>query len=64
MPQSIHKIKYECIDAEVIQNTALYTRGGSGPSKMDGDGWRRILTPVSEFLFNKVAGLKSSESSS
>ena len=40
----MHKIKYECIDAEVIRNTALRTRGGSGPSGMDADGWRRILT--------------------
>ena len=44
IPKSIHKIKYECIDAEVIRNTALRTRGGSGPSGMDADGWRRILT--------------------
>ena len=42
--QSIHKIKYECIDAEVIPNTALRTRGGSGHSRMDADCWRRILT--------------------
>ena len=42
--QSIHKIKYECIDAEVIRNTALHTRGGSRPSGMDIDGWRKILT--------------------
>ena len=42
--QSIHKIKYECIDAEVIRNTALRTRGGSGPSGMDAECWRWILT--------------------
>ena len=42
--QSIHKIKYEYIDAEVIRNTALRTRGGSGSSGMDADGWRRIFT--------------------
>ena len=40
----IHKIKHERIDAEVIQNTALHTRGGSGPSGMDADGLRRIFT--------------------
>ena len=40
----MHKIKYECIDAEVTQNTTLCKRGGSGPSGMDADGWRRILT--------------------
>ena len=44
IPRSIHKIKYECIDADVIRNTTLRTRGGSGPSGMDADGWRRILT--------------------
>ena len=44
IPQSIHKIKCECIDAEVIRNTALRTRGGSEPSGMGADGWRRILT--------------------
>ena len=31
IPQSIHKTKYECIDAEVIRNTALRTKGWSGP---------------------------------
>ena len=35
IPQSIHKIKFECIDAEVIRNTALCTRGGSKVSGMD-----------------------------
>ena len=44
IPKSIHKVKYECIDAEVIRNTALRTRGGLGPSGMNADGWRRILT--------------------
>ena len=37
IPQSIHKVKYECIDAEVIGNTSLRTRGESGPSGMDAD---------------------------
>ena len=36
--QSIHMIKYERINAEVIQNTALRTRCGSEPSGMDADG--------------------------
>ena len=35
IPQSIHKMKFECIDAEVIRNTALCTRGGSKVSGMD-----------------------------
>ena len=29
IPESIHNIKYECIDAEVIQNTTLCTRSWS-----------------------------------
>ena len=44
IPQSKHKIKYECVDAEVIPNTVLRTRDGWGPSGRDADGWRRILT--------------------
>ena len=43
IPQSIHKIKYECIDAEVIRNTAPRTRGGSGPSGGP-EPWRIIFT--------------------
>ena len=44
MPQFIHNIKYECIDAGVIWNTVLCIRGGSRPSGIDTDGWSRILT--------------------
>ena len=44
IPEFIHKIKYKCINAEVFRNTTLRTRGGSVPSGMDADGWRRILT--------------------
>ena len=42
--KSIHKIKYEYIDAETIRNTALDKRHGPGLSGMYADGWRRILT--------------------
>ena len=39
----MHPIKYEKIDAELIQKAAIKTKGGAGPSGMDGEGWRRIL---------------------
>ena len=43
-PETIHPIKFESIDVEKIQKAAVKTRGGSGPSGMDADGWKRILT--------------------
>ena len=43
-PETIHPIKFESIDAEKIQKAAVKTQGGSGPSGMDADGWKRILT--------------------
>ena len=43
-PQSIHQIKYENTNVDAVRNTALKTKGGSGPSGMDADGWKRILT--------------------
>ena len=43
-PIQIHPIRFEEIDSEQIRQSALKTRGGAGPSGLDGDGWRRILT--------------------
>ena len=43
-PETIHPIKFESIDIEKIQKAAVKTQGGSGPSGMDADGWKRILT--------------------
>ena len=37
VPERIHPVKFEVIDAE------MKTRGGSGPSGLDADGWKRIL---------------------
>ena len=39
----IHPIIFEEIDEEMVKQAALKTRGGSGPSGMDADGWRKIL---------------------
>ena len=41
--QNIHPIRYEDITAEKVRKTAINTEGGSGPSGLDADGWRRIL---------------------
>ena len=42
--EKVHPIKFECITEESVRKTALKTKGGSGPSAMDAEGWRRILT--------------------
>ena len=43
-PETIHPTKFESIDVEEIQKAAVKTQGGSGPSGIDADGWKRILT--------------------
>ena len=40
----VHPIRYENINSEEIRKAALKTKGGSGPSGLDAEGWRRILT--------------------
>jgi len=40
----IDSIIFEVIDESMVLKAAQLTRGGSGPSGMDADGWRRILT--------------------
>ena len=42
--QRIHSIAYESIDENLVLKAATATKGGSGPSGLDADGWRRILT--------------------
>ena len=43
VPERIHPVKFEVIEAEMIRKAARKTRGGSGPSGLDADGWKRIL---------------------
>ena len=43
VPERIHPVKFEVIDAEMIRKAAMKTRGGSDPSGLDADGWKRIL---------------------
>ena len=42
--EKVHPIKFENITGESVRKAALKTKGGSGPSAMDAEGWRRILT--------------------
>ena len=35
------------MDESLILKAAMLTKGGSGPSDLDADGWRKILTPRS-----------------
>ncbi|XP_057301658.1 uncharacterized protein LOC130636080 [Hydractinia symbiolongicarpus] len=41
--QRIHDIVFDIIDEDMVLKAATYTKGGSGPSGLDADGWRRIL---------------------
>ena len=43
-PESIHRIKYENINADAVHKAALKIKGGSAPLGMDADGWKEILT--------------------
>ena len=37
-PVQLHPVRFEEIDSEMIRQSALKTRGGAGPSGLDGDG--------------------------
>ena len=39
----VHPVVFEEIDGESVRKAAMLTRGGSGPSGLDADGWRHIL---------------------
>ena len=38
-PVNVHPIRFDMIDAEMIRKVAVKTKGGAGPSGLDGDGW-------------------------
>ena len=42
--RKIHPVVYDDIDESLILKAATSTKGGSGSSDLDADGWRRILT--------------------
>ena len=41
--QQVHQVVYDDIDEALVMKAAMKTKGGSGPSGLDADGWRRIL---------------------
>ena len=41
---TVENVIFDVIDEHMVYEAAKITRGGSGPSGMDADGWRRILT--------------------
>ena len=41
--QMVQPIIYEAIDENMVLKAAQLMKGGSGPSGMDADGWRKIL---------------------
>ena len=45
--QPVYLIIYEDMDESLILKAAMLTKGGSGPSGLDADGWRKILTSSS-----------------
>ena len=40
----LHPIAYSEIDEELIMKVAYATKGGAGPSGLDAEGWKRMLT--------------------
>ena len=44
-PEStVEPVIFDAIDEAMVMKAAQFTKGGSGPSGLDGDGWRHILT--------------------
>ena len=39
--QSVHPVVFDDIDESIVKEAALKTKGGSGPSELDADGWRK-----------------------
>ena len=44
IPEEIHSIKFHSIDADSVKKAMLQNKGAAGPSGLDADGWKRILT--------------------
>ena len=49
---SVHSVVFEDIDESMVKEAALKTKGGSGLSGLDADGWRKILVSKSYGTIN------------
>ena len=49
---SVHPVVFEDTDENMVKEAALKTKGGSGPSGLDADGWRKILVSKSYRTIN------------
>ena len=44
--QWVHRIVSADNDVKLIRKAAIKTKGGSGPSVMDADGWKTVLCSI------------------
>ena len=49
---SVHPVVFEDIDENMVKEAALETKGGSDPSGLDADGWKKILASKSYITIN------------
>ena len=43
IPERMHPVQFQVIDAEILRKAVMKTKGGSGPSGLDADGWKQNL---------------------
>ena len=44
IPEEIDPVKFHLIDTKSVKKAIFKTRGATGPSDIDTDGWKRTLT--------------------
>ena len=44
--QKVHRIMSADSDVKLIRKASIKTKGGSGPSVMDADGWKKVLCSI------------------
>ena len=49
---SVHPVVFEDIDENMVKEAALKTKGGSGPSRLDAEGWKKIIVSKSYGIIN------------
>ena len=49
---SAHHVVFEDTDENMVKEAALKTKGGSGPSRLDAEGWKKIIVSKSYGTIN------------